>query len=1345
MDQYQYQYPSTARTVPTPPLGADKSSQLLIRDYPHRAIAIVTNSHALVFRYSSTTSEAVADGSLVSVVSSQLRAGSESPASKCMVEFSPVSRNLLSDFRPLIPRPIYGTLGLISINHDVFLCVITHASRVATLRPGETVEKIASVEFFCLTTAEYDNVISLNPYENDFSDSSAYGQNLGRREGEIEYPYYELQKLLSNGSFYYSTDFDLTNRLQDRPVDSDTFDIDNFDDAFLWNSFMINPLVQFRSRLVAHEREALDASRILTSAIRGFCLTMTIPQAAAPLRDSNSGLPSYLTVISRLSCKRAGTRFNSRGIDDDGHVANFVETETIYWSPSGVLFSYAQVRGSVPVFWEQSAGLIPGQQKISITRSADGTQPAFNKHFEELEKSYGAVHIVNLLSAAKPGEAELTQLFHYGIDHCPLSRPDQSNSSDHALLRETDYDFHAETRAVGYEAAKEIRRYIENSADGFAYYLAEQTDDMIDLAKESKNDVRMVVVLQQEGVFRTNCLDCLDRTNLIQTLISQMAVEAFLGHRTEYAASDFWMRHSTLWADNGDALSRIYAGTGALKSSFTRHGKMSLAGAFADARKSATRLYINNFSDKARQNTIDMLLGRLVGQAPVHLFDPISDFVSMELSKRSSQFSSTEPITLWVGTFNLNGRTNGIDDDLSSWLWPRELGTAEPEIFAVGFQEIVELSAQQIMNSDPTRKQQWEKAIKKALNARTKETGGERYVLLRSGQLVGAALCIFVKASVLPKIKNVEGSVKKTGLSGIAGNKGAVAIRMEYASTQLCFVTAHLAAGFANYDERNRDYATIHNGLRFQRNRGIDDHDTVIWMGDFNYRIGLSHERAMDLVKRQDLEKLYENDQLNLQMVAGLSFRYYSEARITFMPTYKFDVGTDRYDTSEKARIPAWTDRILRKGTNIRQISYNCAPLRFSDHRPVFATFQCTVNIVNEPLRQQISRQLYEHRKAEVGHTAAIIDSEDSEDDEDLIGYDPIEPGLPPASSDQQRWWLENGKMAKSTVAPPKSTNGGGEYSSVILNPNRPSNPFNATEEPDWVAIPRANSRLSSFSSSISSSPYEHINHSTLLPMSASSSVPRKLPPALEPTSLHHRTGRTSLHDEPVTGTAQKNNPPPPPPPRRQTNGSILQSSNLSSAPSPLAILKVSGAGISQAQPRAVSSSSQMSTKSSKTPPPIARKPAHLTSISPTSPLLPEPSKPDPLDIQTLKPQLPRRKTSNVSDLTSRLEANGAGALTGGMQKAKSTQPISGMSGPSRVSTYPNLTTSSSTVSLPGLGTNERKPDLPIRTHQQQPQASRLMTQPRKPVPLSTDKPTIDLLDADIDGKMNGWETLKPR
>lgn len=586
---------------------------------------------------------------------------------------------------------------------------------------------------------------------------------------------------------------------------------------------MISPLVQFRSKLMQQEREALDNSRILTSAFRGFCKTMTIPQPSSPLKV-RTGRPSFLTLISRLSCRRAGTRFNSRGIDDDGHVANFVESETTFWSPAGTFFSYVQVRGSVPVFWEQAADLVPGRQKITVTRSPEGTQPSFNKHFEELEQTYGAVHVVNLLSETKPSEVELSTLYTRGIQHCPLSRPGMGESADHALLRETRYDFHAETKGpAGYEAARGIRRYIEDSTDGFAYYLAQETNDQSD-DLDGLQQGRLVVVLQQEGVFRTNCLDCLDRTNLIQTLISQMAVEAFLGHRGEFAASDFWMRHSSLWADNGDHLSKIYAGTGALKSSFTRHGKMSLAGAVADMRKSVQRIYHNNFLDPSRQITIDMLLGRLVSQAPVHLYDPISDYVSMELGKRGEEYTSFKDINIWVGTFNLNGRTEGIDTDLSPWLFPPAAGTAQPEIYAVGFQEIVELSPQQIMNSDPARKSLWEQAVQGTLNRRQAALGGDKYVLLRSGQLVGAALCIFVKTSWLGKIRNVEGSVKKTGMSGMAGNKGAVAIRFDFANTQICFVTAHLAAGFANYDERNRDYATIHHGLRFQRNRGIDDH-----------------------------------------------------------------------------------------------------------------------------------------------------------------------------------------------------------------------------------------------------------------------------------------------------------------------------------------------------------------------------------------------------------------------------------------------------------------------------------------------------------------------------------------
>ena len=189
---------------------------------------------------------------------------------------------------------------------------------------------------------------------------------------------------------------------------------------------------------------------------------------------------------------------------------------------------------------------------------------------------------------------------------------------------------------------------------------------------------------------------------------------------------------------------------------------MSLAGALADARKSATRLYVNNFTDKARQKTIDLLLGRLANQIPVHLYDPMNDLVTEDLGRRAAEFSSTKQIRIWVGTFNVNGRDEGPGADLSSWLFPDgDHSKEDPTIFAVGFQEIVDLSPQQIMSTDPSNRKGWEKAVQSCLNKHTSEKGTGKYVLLRSGQLVGAALMIYVKAAALTEIKNVEGAVKK--------------------------------------------------------------------------------------------------------------------------------------------------------------------------------------------------------------------------------------------------------------------------------------------------------------------------------------------------------------------------------------------------------------------------------------------------------------------------------------------------------------------------------------------------------------------------------------------------------
>lgn len=1184
----------------------------------------------------------------------------------------------------------------------------------------------------CLNRSDYDHSHGHppNPYpgqtftSEEFDYGSGYSSGYDAGNDLAEHPFHALQKLLSGGNFYYSVDFDLTRRLQDRADSDASVDISSLDDGLLWNSYMIDPLIQFRSRLTHHERDTLDQSGMLTSVIRGFARTLPVPPSSSPIRRKAATLPASLTVISRLSSRRAGTRFNSRGIDDSGNVANFVETETIFWSPTGLCFSYTQVRGSVPIFWESSSSLIPGQQKIHITRSPEATQPSFDKHFANLEKTYGAVHVLNLLSESRPGEVELSIRYRQHIDRSPLRRHEAGEAEEHDLLRATEFDFNEHTRgASGYDGARAIRPYIDASAEAFVYFLSEEIEEWRADKGKPRMTRRPAVIMQQNGVFRVNCLDCLDRTNLVQGMLSRLAIEQFLSHRSEQSNSDFWMRHSTLWADNGDILSKIYAGTGALKSSFTRHGKMSLAGALADARKSATRLYVNHFEDKGRQNTVDLLLGRLYGQNTVDLFDPVNDWVVAELAKKRMEFESRAQVKVLVGTYNLNGKSAGANADLTPWLNAHTHGI---DVVVVGFQEIVELSPQQIMSTDPNRRMVWERSVRRCLNGYADEkadvaTTEDDYVLLRSGQLVGAALLVFVKSSLLSRITNVEGAIKKTGMSGIAGNKGAVAIRMEIDSTSVCFVTAHLAAGFGNYDERNRDYTTITSGLRFQRDRSIEDHEVVIWAGDFNYRIGLSYEKAralaMDMMQggqRADnaAGKLYENDQLNIQMVQGNCFQFYREGHVDFLPTYKYDLGKDEFDSSDKARIPAWTDRILFKvnqrnlqqgddlGTKLKQLEYDSVmQMRFSDHRPVYSIFELGVRVVDEAKKDELTQRLYRKRAKEVKSRASERgDSDEGEleedtDVEEMVGYQSIQEGLPPASSDRRKWWLDGDKAASSMVRPPNA--------GMKLNPNRPGNPWRdgADEADEWVHVerPRDDSVSAKSIASGRTISMKDAEKSKPEPPPARGAAKRMVPPPWEgERTLSQATLPTSKTASTTDGTST---PPPPPPSRTSLNGRIRTPSTTSVT--------------------------SISSLSKKPPPPKPVKPSALFASSISNASSPAQS-----------PALPARTVSVTSKISE-----------------ETPPPLPKRSNTS--STTASMVSASSHIDR-SPPTSQRKVPPPVA---QPRRVSKLASEPAEEYghqiemrdeeapALPPRRPTdTDLMDRDVDeGGLSGWETLKPR
>ena len=361
---------------------------------------------------------------------------------------------------------------------------------------------------------------------------------------------------------------------------------------------------------------------------------------------------------------------------------------------------------------------------------------------------------------------------------------------------------------------------------------------------------------------------------------------------------------------------------------------------------------MNNFQDQSKQQAIDTLLGTRSGQTQVVLYDPVYTAADEELARRKDEYATRKRVRLFVGTYNVCAQP---PQQLEAWL--REASGAD--VVVLSFQELVPLTAQQMLTSsaaEPMR--HWERMVLAALH-----TGTESYVVLRSELLFATSVLLLVRETMLPHVRNVEAASKKTGLRGMSGNKGGIAVRMDVFDTDLCVVGAHLAAGSTSVDERKGDYASIACGVQFPRGRTIDAHTHVFWAGDLNYRIDLSRETALSLVREQRFDELTAADQLlnELRSNPALQLRSFQEAPIHFPPTYKFNRRSNDWDTSEKARVPAYCDRILWRGSTpdtVQCTSYKRWDATISDHRPVSATFRVRTKAIDPARFEQATQKV---------------------------------------------------------------------------------------------------------------------------------------------------------------------------------------------------------------------------------------------------------------------------------------------------------------------------------------------------------------------------------------------------
>nr|XP_027073466.1 phosphoinositide phosphatase SAC7-like [Coffea arabica] len=448
-------------------------------------------------------------------------------------------------------QTIFGVVGLLKLLAGSYLLVITERECVGSYL-GHPIFKVSSMKVFPCDHSLKNSPAEQKKMETEFSGLLSVAEK--------------------TPGLYFSYDVNITlsaQRLHDLGDESKLLPLwRQADPRFLWNNYMLEVLIDHK----------LDP--YLLPLVQG---SFNHFQAATG-KDIID-----VTLIARRCTRRTGTRMWRRGADSDGFVANFVESEQIV-QLNGHTASFVQVRGSIPLMWDQIVDLTY-KPKFEIVRLEEAPRVA-ERHILDLRKKYGNVLAVDLVNK-HGGEGRLCEKFANAMQHVV--------SDD---VRYLHFDFHQICGHVHFERLSILYDQIENFLIKNRYFLLNEKGEKVEV---------------QLGVVRTNCIDCLDRTNVTQSMLGRKMLEFQLRRLGIFDAEETISTHPNfdesfkiLWANHGDDISIQYSGTPALKGDFVRYGQRTIQGILKDGWNALMRYYLNNFCDGTKQDAIDLLQGHFI-------------------------------------------------------------------------------------------------------------------------------------------------------------------------------------------------------------------------------------------------------------------------------------------------------------------------------------------------------------------------------------------------------------------------------------------------------------------------------------------------------------------------------------------------------------------------------------------------------------------------------------------------------------------------------------------------------------------------------------------------------------
>ncbi|KUJ07026.1 uncharacterized protein LY89DRAFT_602159 [Mollisia scopiformis] len=502
----------------------------------------------------------------------------------------------------------WGLLGFIRFTGCYYMLLITKRSQVAMIG-GHFTYSVDHTELVPLTTG------AASRFKPDAKNSEEA----------------RFLSILSNldltRSFYFSYSYDITRTLQHNIIRERAAvakgtpypHAHDYNSMFVWNSYLLQPAI-------AALKNTYD-----------WCLPVIhgyIDQSALSIY----GRSVYITIIARRSRYFAGARFLKRGANDLGYVANDVETEQIvsevlttsFHAPGPKLFanpnftSYVQHRGSIPLYWTQDNTGVTPKPPIELNL-VDPFYGAAALHFDNLFERYGTpVYVLNLVKAKErtPRESKLLHEYTNAINYLNQFLP-----ADKKIIHKA-WDMSRASKSRDQDVIGTLENIAEEVVTTTSFF--------------HNGDGRTSMPRVQNGVARTNCIDCLDRTNAAQFVIGKRA----LGHQLHALGiiADTSIDYDTdavnlfthMYHDHGDTIAVQYGGSQLVNTMETYRKINQWTSHSRDMVESFKRYYNNSFLDGQRQEAYNLFLGNYIfAQGQPMLWDLATDYYLHHADPRS--------------------------------------------------------------------------------------------------------------------------------------------------------------------------------------------------------------------------------------------------------------------------------------------------------------------------------------------------------------------------------------------------------------------------------------------------------------------------------------------------------------------------------------------------------------------------------------------------------------------------------------------------------------------------------------------------------------------------------------